>query len=79
MSKSKLSAVIRSVSRWKTLADVFPTAATTEKIEKMEDELKRLMGGLGAKVNVEAATTPGKHLHFLNVYVIDSVFRDMQR
>ena len=54
--------MIQSVSRWKTLAELFPTDATMDKIEKMEIELKRLMGGLGAKVEVEAATIPGNHL-----------------
>lgn len=34
-----------------------------EKIEKMEDELKGFMAAIGAKVDVEPATTPGNHLH----------------
>jgi hypothetical protein len=63
LTKTKISAVIRSVSRWKNLAELFPTDATIEKIEKMEGELKHLMGALGAKVKVDPATAPGKHLH----------------
>ena len=34
-----------------------------EKIEKIEGEFKYLMGALGAKVKVDNATAPGKHLH----------------
>ena len=67
MSKKALSAVIRSVSRWKTLAELFPSDVTMEKIENMENELKRLMGGLGAKVDPEATTTSGNHLHIFEI------------
>ena len=51
------------MSRWKTLTELYPTDATMEKIEKMEDELKGFMAAIGAKVDVEPATTPGNHLH----------------
>lgn len=64
LTKRKLSVVIRSVSKWKALAELYPTDETIAKIENMENELKRLLGGLGAKVKLEPATAPGNnHLH----------------
>ena len=44
----------------------------------MEDELKRLMGALGANVKVESGSTPGKHLNIFEVYVFHSISRDVQ-
>jgi hypothetical protein len=53
LTKTKISAVIRAVSRWKNLAQLYTTDSMIEKIEKMDNELKILMGSLGAKVKVD--------------------------
>lgn len=53
--------MIRSVSRWKALAELYPTDEVIENIEAMENDLKRLMEGLGARVKAEPAIATGKH------------------
>lgn len=52
LTKTKIKSVIVKVSRWKALADVIHTKGNMEKMEAMEEELKRLMVGLGANIKV---------------------------
>ncbi|KAF8808358.1 hypothetical protein BYT27DRAFT_7097080 [Phlegmacium glaucopus] len=58
LTKAKISVAIRSVSRWRNLAQLYATDSVTEKIEGMDNELKRLMSALGAKVQAAAPTSP---------------------
>ncbi|KAF8958916.1 hypothetical protein BDZ97DRAFT_1636073, partial [Flammula alnicola] len=53
LTKGKISTVIRAVHRWRALAELFDDPDTLEKIEEMDNELIRLMEGLGAKVKVK--------------------------
>jgi hypothetical protein len=63
LTKKKINLVIRSVSRWKGLAELYQTEGTIGKIENMENDLKHLMEGLGVEIKVDRAAAPGKNLH----------------
>ncbi|RDB15031.1 Protein CHROMATIN REMODELING 5 [Hypsizygus marmoreus] len=56
LTKAKIKAVIVKVARWKSLADVLHTKDNLDKMEVMEEELKRLMVGLGARLPVTGGT-----------------------
>lgn len=49
-----MKTVIVKVARWKALAEVLRTQENLEAMEAMDEELKRLMAGLGAKVAVSS-------------------------
>lgn len=42
-------AVITQVSKWKTAAECLQTEESKQKMEEMEEELKRLIAGIGSK------------------------------
>jgi TATA-binding protein-associated factor len=54
LTKGKISTVIRAVQRWKAMAQLFDDPDILAKIDQMDDELRRLMEGLGAKVKAKA-------------------------
>lgn len=53
MTKRAIRTVINKVAAWRTHAEVLQTRENLEKMEKMDEELKRLMVGLGAKLEVK--------------------------
>lgn len=55
-TKVKIKAAIVKVARWKSLAEVLRTEDNLEKMESMEEELGRLMLGLGAKIKTPPAS-----------------------
>lgn len=48
--KTKIRGIIRSVARWKSVAEQFNTQEMLERIESMDEELVGLMAGLGAEI-----------------------------
>lgn len=66
VTKAKLSTVIRAVSKWSALAQIFDNPETLELIEMMEDELKRLMAGLGASVKPKNDKSKGTDFFYLD-------------
>jgi len=54
LTKAKIAAVVRSVHRWKSLADLFDNEETNVTITEIMDELNILMAGLGGQVKVKA-------------------------
>ena len=50
VTKPRLRKVIRAVSKWREIAEVFDTPENMKKILEMQAELDRLMMGLGAKI-----------------------------
>ena len=57
LTKTILKRVIVRVARWKVLAEILCTKDNLEKIDQMDEELKELMHGLGAEVNVKITKT----------------------
>ncbi|KAF4611118.1 hypothetical protein D9613_006452 [Agrocybe pediades] len=52
LTKGNVNSVIRAVSQWKNLAEIFGTDEVLNKIKDMETELELLLEGLGGKVTV---------------------------
>lgn len=55
LTKANLKRVIVLVARWKRLAEALCTQENLGEVTQMEEELKRLMAGLGAKVDVSGS------------------------
>ncbi|KAF8057085.1 P-loop containing nucleoside triphosphate hydrolase protein, partial [Lyophyllum atratum] len=53
LTKRAIRTVINKVAAWRTHAEVLQTQENLEKMEKMDEELKRLMVGLGAKLELK--------------------------
>ncbi|PPQ80636.1 hypothetical protein CVT26_007424, partial [Gymnopilus dilepis] len=75
LTKAKISTVIRAVARWKALAEVFCDKPTLELIIDMDDELRRLMSVLGAKVKSPSSKSQssGKRLYHVESTALRSL------
>lgn len=72
LTKAKLTAVIRAVARWKDIAQILNSPDNLQKIEEMEDELGRLMSGLGATVK-KAVKITGSLIVSSHVFIANDV------
>ncbi|KJA15384.1 hypothetical protein HYPSUDRAFT_207935 [Hypholoma sublateritium FD-334 SS-4] len=54
LTRAKVASVIRAVARWRNVAELINTSESMEKVERMEDELERLMQELGADVTTKS-------------------------
>lgn len=64
-TKASIRQVIRKVALWRDIAKVHCHQENLEKIEDMEEELKRLMNALGADLKVKVKVgepRPGTYL-----------------
>ncbi|GLB33117.1 putative helicase [Lyophyllum shimeji] len=73
LTKAKIKSVIEKVARWKALAEVLQTNENVQKMEEMEDELKRLMVGLGAKLQVISTKKNGSGMTKVNSKMLSSL------
>ena len=81
LTRAKVASVIRAVARWRNVAELICTADSMDKVERMEDELERLMKELGADVatkKMKKSISPRKRFPPLRRRVLTLSFSSVQ-
>lgn len=68
-TKAKILNTIEKVVKWKQVAQALKTSDGEEKIQMMENELQRLMAGLGCSVKTVPSKRKTSKSFFLSLYV----------